>query len=144
MPESVLARSPMTADYVDHFAVSADIRGTAEQYARAMFGDVPSAAERFIWRGLLQLRLSSGASSQAVAGWRIAENSTSSIRLESRSHSLTVHLVVFAAAGEFELTTFVRYDRRFGKWAWEPLSAIHRRLAPSLLMGAISGTTAES
>ncbi len=138
MPECVLVRSPMGADYVDHFFVDVDIVATPERYARVMFGDVPSVAERFIWRRLLQLRLSTGATSNSVAGWRIAESTPQWIRLEVRSHSLTVHLVIHAAGGRLELTTFVRYDRRLGRWAWVPLSAVHRMLAPSVLTDAIA------
>ena len=136
MPAEVLARSPLIADYIDHFALSGDFQASPEHYARAMFGDVPSAAEVFIWQGLLQLRLSKGVSSRAVAGWRIAENSPEWIRLEAQSHSLTVHLVVATLNSQLALTTFVRYDHRFGWWAWKPLSAVHRRLAPSLFADA--------
>lgn len=138
VPPEARARSPLVAHYADHFAIAVDVRATPEQYARAMFGDVPSATELFIWRGLLQLRLHAGRSPHTVAGWHIAERSAEWIRLESRSHSLTVHLVVSAAAGELALTTLVRYDRAPGRWAWVPLSAIHRRLAPSVLLDAVS------
>jgi hypothetical protein len=136
LPADVLARSPLAADYVDHFSLPVDTRANPEQYARAMFGDVPSAAEVFIWRGLLQLRLSKGVSPHSVAGWRIAESSPDWIRLHAQSHSLTVHLVVSASSDQLELTTLVKYDRRLGRWAWDPLSAVHRRLAPSLLVNA--------
>ncbi|WP_237669145.1 hypothetical protein [Rhodococcus sp. BS-15] len=60
MAEGVLARSTMHADYVDHFFVDVDTAAAPERYARVMFGDVPSVAERFIWQGLLQLRLIAG------------------------------------------------------------------------------------
>lgn len=143
VPADALARSPMVADYVDHFVLATDIRATPEHYARAMFGDVPSVAETFIWRGLLQLRLIKGVSPRAVAGWRIAESSTEWIRLEAQSHSLTVNLVIGAEDDQLELTTLLRYDRRIGRWAWEPLSAIHRKLAPSLLVDAIARVSRE-
>ncbi|OZC78709.1 hypothetical protein CH251_02910 [Rhodococcus sp. 06-462-5] len=138
MTEDVLARSTMHADYVDHFFVDVAVAATPERWARAMFGDVPTAAERFIWQGLLQLKLIGGWTPTSVAGWRIAEATSQWIRLETRSHSLTVHLVIHAANGRLELTTFVRYDRGLGRWVWVPLSAVHRRLAPSVLTDAIS------
>ena len=138
MAEGVLARSTMHADYVDHFFVDVDTAAAPERYARVMFGDVPSVAERFIWQGLLQLRLIAGPTPTSVAGWRIAVTTPRWIRLENRSHSLTVHLVIHAADGRLELTTFVRYDRSLGRWAWVPLSAVHRRLAPSVLTDAIA------
>jgi len=138
MTEDVLARSTMRADYVDHFFVDVAVTATPEQYARAMFGDVPTATERFIWQGLLQLRLIGGSTPTSVAGWSIAEATKQWIRMEARSHSLTVHLVIQAAGGRLELTTFVRYDRSPGRWVWVPLSAVHRRLAPSVLTDAIA------
>ena len=44
IPESILALSSMTdPDYADLFTLSTDIQATPEQWARAMFGDVPQA-----------------------------------------------------------------------------------------------------
>lgn len=109
---------------------------TPEQWARAMFGDVPSAAGRLIWRGLLGLRLSRGQSPDTVAGWRIAERGEGWIRLEATSWFLTGNLVVRTADGRVSLATFLRYERTLGRLVWPPLSAVHRRLAPGLLRDA--------
>jgi len=137
IPESVRALSSLPdIDYADQFTISADADATPEQWARAMFGDVPSVAELLIWRGLLGLRLSRGRSPATVAGWQIGEHGEDWIRLEAVSWFLTVNFLVQTANGRVSLGTFLHYDRRLGHGVWPPLSAIHRRLAPGLLRDA--------
>lgn len=137
IPESVRALSSLPIiHYADRFTLSTDADATPEQWARAMFGDVPSVAELLIWRGLLGLRLSRGRSPATVAGWRIGERGEGWIRLEAASWFLTGNLLVQAADGRVSLGTFLRYDRRLGHGVWPPLSALHRRLAPGLLRDA--------
>ena len=123
-------------DYADLFTLSTDTEATPEQWARAMFGDVPSVAERLIWRGLLGLRLTRGRSPATVAGWQIGGRGADWIRLEAASWFLTANLLVQTAEGRVSLATFLRYDRRLGRGAWPPLSAIHRRLVPGVLRDA--------
>jgi hypothetical protein len=135
-------------DYADRFTLSMDTHetpdadatpdanATPEQWARALFGDVPSVAELLIWRGLLGLRLSRGRSPATVAGWRIGGRGDDWIRLEAASWFLTANLLVQAAHGRVSLGTFLHYERRLGRGVWPPLSAIHRRLIPGLLRDA--------
>jgi hypothetical protein len=137
IPESIRALSSLPAiDYVDLFSLSTNADASPEQWARAMFGDVPSIAEQVIWRGLLGIRLSQGRSPATVAGWQIAERGDNWIRLEAASWFLIGNLVVRATDGQVSLVTFLRYDRRLAHWVWPPLSAVHRRLAPGLLRDA--------
>jgi hypothetical protein len=137
VPESVRALGSVPdADYVDHFTIATDTDATAEQWARAMFGDVPSIAEQLIWRGLLQLRLSPGRSPATVAGWRIGGRGPDWVRLEAGSRSLTANLLVTTTDGRVSLTTIVRYDRRLGGRLWRSLSGWHRRLVPGVLRAA--------
>jgi hypothetical protein len=137
IPESVRALSSLPdIDYADQFTISADADATPEQWARAMFGDVPSVAEQLIWRGLLGFRLSQGRSPATVAGWQIGERGEDWIRLEAVSWFLTGNLLVRTADGRVSLGTFLHYDRRLGHGVWPPLSAIHRRLVPGLLRDA--------
>lgn len=138
---SVLARGGLTrTDYVDYFAIHPvdGAAATPEQWARAMFGDVPSVGERFIWRGLLQLSLSRGRSRSSVAGWTIAERGEDWIRLEADSWALAANLIVRADDSEVSLATLLRYDRWAGGVFWRVLSAVHRRLAPGLLRDAVA------
>ena len=137
IPESVRALSSLPdIDYTDQFTLSTEADATPEQWARAMFGDVPSVAELLIWRGLLGLRLSPGRSPATVAGWQIGDRGDDWIRLEAASWFLTGNLLVQTADGRVSLGTFLHYDRRLGYGVWPPLSAIHRRLVPGLLRDA--------
>lgn len=140
---SVLERTGLPrVDYVDHFTLApiaaTSPTPTAEQWARALFGDVPSLGERFIWQGFLQLRLANGRSPLTVAGWRIAEISDDAgagegwIRLETESWALRASLVIHTDGESVSLTTALQYDRPIGSVVWPPLSAVHRRLIPSL------------
>ena len=123
-------------DYADRFSLATDAGAGPEQWARAMFGDVPSAGEVLIWRVVLGLRLSRGRSPATVAGWRIGGRGTDWIRLEAASWFLGANLVVQATDGEVSLGTFVRYERRLGRYLWPPLSAVHRFLVPRVLRDA--------
>ncbi|MBG0827841.1 hypothetical protein HS041_08695 [Planomonospora sp. ID67723] len=137
VPESVRALSSLPdIDYADRFTLSTDADAPPERWARAMFGDVPSAAELLIWRGLLGLRLSPGRSPATVAGWRIGARGDDWIRLEAASWFLTGNLLVQTAEGRVSLATFLHYDRRLGRGVWPPLAVVHRRLAPGLLRDA--------
>jgi hypothetical protein len=70
-----------------------------EQWARAMFGDVPSVAELLIWRGLLGLRLARSRSPATVGGWQVSGRGEDWIRLETASWFLTGNLLVQTADG---------------------------------------------
>ena len=144
---SVLACSALSrTDYADYFVIG-PVHGAAatpEAWARAMFGDVPSAGERFIWRGLLQLRLTRGRSRSSIAGWRICERGEDWIRLEADSWALAANLIVHASDSAVSLTTALRYDRRPGRALWWALSAVHRRLAPGLLREAVDAVQGEN
>jgi hypothetical protein len=124
--------------YTDRFAVRTNRRRTPEQWARAVFGDVPNAGEFFIWRILLGLRLSRGPSPDTVAGWRIAARSPQAIRLQAASPALTAELVVGVAGDEVSLSTNLRYDRPSARLVWTPLSVVHRWLAPRALQAGVT------
>jgi hypothetical protein len=145
VPRSVRALSSLPEpDYADLFTLSTDTGATPEQWARAMFGDVPRGAELLIWRGLLGLRLARERSPATVAGWRIGGGGPDWIRLEAASWFLSGNLLVHTAGGRVSLGTFLRYDRRLARGWWPPLSAIHRRLVPGLLRHAATRVAAGS
>lgn len=123
-------------DYADQFTLVTDVEATPEQWARAMFGDVPSAAERFIWRDLLGVRLRRGRSPATVAGWLIGGRGDDWIRLDAGSWFLSGNLLVTTAGGRVSLATFLRYDRFPGRVVWPPLSGVHRRVVPGVLRAA--------
>ncbi|GGS77764.1 hypothetical protein GCM10010156_40690 [Planobispora rosea] len=138
VPDSVRALSSLPRiDYADRFTLlSTDADASPERWARAMFGDVPSAGELLIWRGFLGLRLSPGRSPATVAGWRIDGRGDDWIRLGAASWFLTADLLVQTAGGRVSLTTFLHYARFPGHVVWPPLAAVHRRLAPAVLRAA--------
>jgi hypothetical protein len=137
IPESDRALSSLPdIDYADQFSLATNAHATPEQWARAMFGNVPSPAELFLWRGLLGLRLSPGRSPTTVAGWRIGDRGDEWIRLEAASWFLTGNLLVQTGDGRVSLSTLLHYDRRLGHALWPPLSAVHRRLVPGVLRAA--------
>jgi hypothetical protein len=115
IPESVRVLSLLPdIDYADQFTLATDVDATPEQWARAMFGDVPSVAELLIWRGLLGLRLSRGRSPATVAGWQIGERGDDWIRLEAASWFLTGNLLVQTPDGRVSLATSCTMT---GAWA---------------------------
>lgn len=145
VPESVRALSSLPdPDYADLFILSTGTQAGPEQWARAIFGDVPSAAERLIWRGLLGLRLARGRSPATVGGWQIGGRGEDWIRLETASWFLTGNLLVQTADGRVSLATLLRYDRCLGRAWWPPLSVIHRRLVPGVLRGAAARAASRS
>ncbi len=123
-------------DYADRCTLVTDVVATPEQWVRAMFGDVPSAAERFIWRGLLGFRLTRGPSPDTVGGWRVGGRGGDWIRLETSSRSLRAAMLVQAVAGRVTWTTCLHHDRAWSRVVWPPLSAVHRRLVPRVLREA--------
>lgn len=137
VPDSVRGLSSLSRiDYADLFVLATELEAAPEQWARAMFGDVPDIGERLIWQGLLGFRLSRGRSPATVAGWRIGDRGEGWIRLEAASWFLSGNLLVQAGAGQLSLATLLRYDRPLGRVVWPPLAVVHRRLAPGLLRGA--------
>ena len=145
IPAPVRALSSLSPpDYADLFTLATQVEATPERWARAMFGQVPSPGELFIWRGLLGLRLTRERSPATVAGWQITGRGPDWVRLEAASWFMTGNLLVQTADGQVSLGTFLRYDRSLGRLWWPPLSAIHRRLVPGVLRQAAARLAAGS
>jgi hypothetical protein len=136
------ALSPLPRiDYADRFTMSPGVEASPEEWARAMFGDVPDAGEVFIWQVLLHLRLHRGRSPGTVAGWRIAARGDDWIRLEARSWFLAPNLIVRVADGRVSLVTLLHYRRAVGRLVWPPCAAVHRRLVPQVFADAVARRT---
>jgi hypothetical protein len=132
-------------NYADQFSLPTDVSATPEQWARAMFGDVPNLGELLVWRVVLGLRLIRDRTPDAVAGWRIGGRGDDWIRLEAESNWLRGNLLVTTTGAAVSLTTLLRYEQASARAAWPPLSAVHRRLVPRVLRDAVvrirNGTT---
>ncbi|MEV0716903.1 hypothetical protein [Asanoa sp. NPDC050611] len=122
--------------YADRFTLATALEATPEAWARAMFGDTPSAGELLIWRGILSLRLHRERSLDTVAGWRVDERREDWIRLAAESWWLRANMVVATTGGQVSLWTFLHYAQPIGHVAWPPLSIVHRHLVPGVLRSA--------
>jgi len=138
--EAIRALSGMDRpDYIDVFTVTTNgaADATPEQWFRTALEDVAGRGGQFIWRGVLGLRLKSRPSTERVAGWRIADRGEDWIRLEASSWFLTAHLVTRLDDGHLFAGTFIRYDHPIAPLIWVPMSAVHRRLMPGLLVQTV-------
>jgi hypothetical protein len=140
IPEAIRALSGMDRpDYIDLFTVTTNgaADATAEQWLRTALEDVAGRGGQFIWRGVLGLRLKSRPSTERVGGWKIADRGEDWIRLEASSWFLTAHLVTRLDDGHLFAGTFIRYDHPIAPLIWVPVSAVHRRLMPGLLVQTV-------
>jgi hypothetical protein len=91
LPADVRSRSSIdNPDYADLFTIDTDAEAGAEQWARAMFGDVASPLERLLWRGILGLRVERTRSRDLVAG--VAPRRAVERRDPSRDRIAVLHL----------------------------------------------------
>jgi hypothetical protein len=137
IPDVIRSLSGMDwPDYIDLFTLRTNGPPDAspEQWFRTALEDVAGRGGQFIWRGILGLRLKSGPSTDRVGGWKIADRGKEWIRLEASSWFLTVHLVTRLDDGHLSAATFIRYDHPVAPLIWLPLSVVHRRLMPGLLV----------
>lgn len=126
----------VTLDYVDCFQLATPTDRTAEQWARAIFGNRADAVQRFLWVGLLGLEVSRRASTRLVAGWPIDTATRDEIRLVTGSRGLVVNLIVRTDGSTVALATALHFRRRADGLRWILLSPLHRMLVPDLLRNA--------
>jgi hypothetical protein len=83
---------------------------------------------------VLRLRLSRPRSSPShILGWEIVSATPASAVLEVTSSALTARLVVQAEGTAVTHSTFLRYDRPYGRVLWALAAPIHRAVIPYLL-----------
>ena len=140
MPTTMLGLSSLHGvDYADQFSITTGIDATPEQWARAIFGNVPSTSQVFIWRYLLGLRISRDreASSTTVAGWKIGGEGQDFLRLEANSWLLSGNLVVHRTDSQVSLVTLVQYETWIAWPWWCLLGLVHRKIVPVILRRAV-------
>jgi hypothetical protein len=117
-------------------AASGNAATSPEQWARAVFEGAPRVLRWALvlgWRLVLRLRLDLVTSPERVLGWRIAGRSPGDVVLEARSALLTARKVIQVGDAHLTATTFVRFERRGGRWLWAVVAPVHHRTEPLLL-----------
>ncbi|MEV6346761.1 hypothetical protein [Actinoplanes sp. NPDC051851] len=137
VPAPVRALSSLDPiSYADWFTLPTTLTATAPEWARAMFGDAPNAAQWFIWRGLLGFPLVAHPSPDTIAGWPVTGGGDGWVRMEQASTLYRANLIVHTGDGRVGVGTFLTYRRPgAGSW-WRPLSTVHRALIPRVLRQA--------
>ena len=130
-------------DHADQAVLRTDLRRSAEDWARAMFGDEPNVSERLIWQVALRNRLEPGRSPDTIAGWRIGHREHDRIRLESPSPILTGRLIVTTDDDLVTLTTCIRWDTRRGTAVLRALLPLHRMIVPRIVLTAVKRLMAD-
>ncbi len=139
IPESIRSLDTLPSDYADVFtAPASDAAGTSpEGWARAALEGASRVGRFIAWRMLLGLRLERRPAPGYIAGWRIVDRGETWIRIEARSWFMTANIVFQVDEGHVSFATLIRYDRRIAALVWTPVSAVHRRIAPDVLRGAV-------
>lgn len=107
----------------------------AEEWARAVLGNVPNLAENVIWSGLLRFKLHRQVSHTAIAGWQIGGRGGDNwVRLENSSWLMDANILVSKDQGqEVSFSTLLRYKSLAGRLVWSVLGVVHRWVLPRLL-----------
>lgn len=123
-------------DFADQVTASGVPSRSAEQWARAIVGDVPNLPEKLIWQGVLRARLDHRRSADLIAGWRIAHREQHRIRLETTSPVMGLRVIITADDDQVTLTTCVRFDTLEGKARWKLIEPLHGFADPRLVATA--------
>ncbi|HVL81763.1 MAG TPA: hypothetical protein VM840_09245 [Actinomycetota bacterium] len=144
VPEGMQTLVGFTPDYFDVFTIHTDMarERTPEQWARALVEHAAGPAGQFVWRVVLGLRLDT--SPESVGGWRVGGRGDDWIRLEASSWCLTANVTLLLSDDRLSVGTFGRYDRAVAERVWQPLSVVHRRAMPGLLLLAAKRVGAEA
>lgn len=128
-------------DYEDGFLLETDLAEsrTAEQWARAIIEDTPTATRKALRRGwfALGLKLGPTPSDRSVLGWEIRRSTPDSLLLGASSWiGMPAELVVMRGRGTVLLVTFVQQQNPITRAIWTLTTPSHRRIVPRLLKRA--------
>ena len=129
-----LSSSPSASASASASAVA--VPTSVEQWGREVFEGGPRTLRWFLvfgWRAVLRLRLDLAVSPERVLGWTIVGRSAAGVVLEARSSFLTARKVIQVADAQLTASTFIRYERRWGRWIWAVVALVHHRTEPLLL-----------
>jgi hypothetical protein len=128
-------------DYEDGFLLETDLAETrtAEQWARAIIEETPTATRKALRRGwfALGLKLGPTPSDRTVLGWEIRRSGPDSLLLGASSWiGMPAELIVMRAQGTVLLATFVQQRNPIVRAIWTLTTPSHRRIVPRLLKRA--------
>jgi hypothetical protein len=139
IPASIRDFDAIRSDYIDLFAaMTGTTAASAKQWARVAVEGSPAAGRFLAWRVLCALRLEAPTSPDTIGGWRIVDGGNEWIRVEARSWFMTANMIFRLEQERLLFATLVRYDNPAGRSIWGLVSAIHRRVAPNFLSGAVA------
>lgn len=141
-PEEVRSLTTLAnVDYADLFLARTTSAGdlAAEGWARAVLEETPlaRASAYRLWR-LLGLRLAPRGSDGHVEGWRIADQGSDWIRIETRSWYMHAEAVFAVRPDEVRLGLSLQYDLPVAAAVWAAVGPMHRRGVPPMLRQAVS------
>jgi hypothetical protein len=106
---------------------------SAEEWARAMLGDVYNFEEYLAWHVLLRLPLKKEASSELIAGCRVGARGEEWIRIDNECWLMAVNIIVIKEEGRIYFATLFEYRSWVARPWWWLLSHVHRDGVPKLL-----------
>lgn len=137
MPERTRSRAEMDADYADRFAIEVPgAHGSARPWAHLILEQTASgrSAPR-LWT-FIGVSLGPRPSPDHVQGWRVIADHETWVVLGASTPYLHARAVIEAEDGELSVALFVRYRLRLGAAVWWPISVLHRRGVPVMLLQA--------
>src|SRR6201996_1646707 len=140
LPEEARALSTLSRiDYVDAFAVTADVPHTPEEWVSAVLYDAPTSVRRRLWLGwtALGLRLGPPWSSHRVLGWKVERSDPASLLLVADSWlGLRGQLLFRSEPHGLLFATFVQQTNPAARALWAAITPRHQRVVRSLLTHA--------
>jgi hypothetical protein len=126
-------------DYADAYTVALEGAHdrSAEQWARAIFDDMP-IVQRLqcwsVWTMVLGLRLALPTSSRHILGWELRANTADHMLLGARSAiGMPAELLVKRCERSLLFDTFVQKSNPLARAVWAGIQPTHERVLPRLL-----------
>jgi hypothetical protein len=125
-------------DYEDAFLLETPAAQdrTAEQWARAILEEAPSALRGSLRRGWLALGLELGPSGaeRFVLGWEVRRSARDFVLLGARSRiGMPAELLFKREPSAVLISTFVQQDNPLARALWAGIEPFHQRVVPHVL-----------
>ncbi len=135
------ARAHCTLARIDHddaflLETGAARDQTAEQWARAILEEAPSAQRQALRRGWLAIGVELGPARADgfVLGWEVRRCAPDFVLLGAKSRiGMPAELLVKREPGAVLLGTFVQQDNPLARALWAAIEPLHRRVVPRVL-----------